>query len=233
MMPLIQALVVGLLALSGIVLTQSWTTRREYAKRRIEFAEDVLALFYEVSDAVRAIRSPAGWSGEGRTRQRGEHESEAQSSALDRAYVVVERYKTHEAIFSNLRSKKYRFKAMFRGNSHEPFDAVFGVLNRIFAASHMLGATYWQDRGQRRMEPAKWEQHLRAMEQEEAIFWMMPDNDSITPTVDAAISRIEAITDAAAKEYVRPLDWRERWRALTGRIQQRQDERASSTKAVG
>ena len=232
MMPLIQALVVGLLALSGIVLTQSWTTRREYAKRRIEFAEEVLALFYEVSDALRAIRNPAGWSGEGRTRQRGEHESEAQSSALDQAYVVVERYKTHETVFSNLRSKKYRFKAMFRGNSHEPFDAVFGALNRVFVASHMLGATYWQDRGQRMMESAKWKHHLQTMEQQEAIFWMMPDNDLITPIVDEAISKIEAITDAAAKEYVRPFDWAERWKALSGRRQERRDEGPSSTKAV-
>jgi hypothetical protein len=63
-MPLIQALFIGLLALLGIVITQSWTTRREYAKRRIEFAEEVLALFYEVSDALRFIRNPAGWVGE-------------------------------------------------------------------------------------------------------------------------------------------------------------------------
>jgi len=45
LMPIVQAVIVGLLALAGIALTLSWTTPREYAKRRIEFAEEVLAQF--------------------------------------------------------------------------------------------------------------------------------------------------------------------------------------------
>ena len=75
---LMQALVVGSLALFGIVLTQSWTTRREYSKRRIEFAEEVLALFYEVRDAFRFIGiRRMGWRGQhaaacrARNRERG------------------------------------------------------------------------------------------------------------------------------------------------------------------
>jgi hypothetical protein len=221
-MPLIQALFVGLLALFGIVITQSWTTRREYAKRRIEFAEEVLALFYEVRDALRFIRNPAGWVGEGSTRPRGEHEIEADSRILDMAYVVFERYKKQEAIFSNLRSKRYRFMAMFRCRSHEPFDAVNSALNQVFVASQMLGSHYWQRQGRVDMEPAIFQQHLSDMEAQEAIFWMIPDRDTITPVVDGAIKKIEVITDAAAKQYVHPFDWRERWKAFVAHKPQEQ-----------
>lgn len=43
--------------------------RREYVgKRRIELAESVLALFYEAEEAVKAIRSPFAYSGEGKSR---------------------------------------------------------------------------------------------------------------------------------------------------------------------
>jgi hypothetical protein len=115
-MPLVQALIVAVLALAGIVLTRSWTTRREYAKRRIEFAEEVLTLFYEVRDAFSFIRGPPGWVREGSTRPRDEHELEAVAPIMDRAYVVVDRYKKQDPLFSNLRSKRYRFMAIFRGS---------------------------------------------------------------------------------------------------------------------
>jgi len=114
-MPILQSVIVGVLALIGIVLTQSWTSRREWAKRRVEFAEEMLSLFYEVRDAIRAIRSPLGSRGEGGTRVRGEGESKEIAELLDSAFVVVERYNKNEAIFNNIRAKKYRFMAMFRG----------------------------------------------------------------------------------------------------------------------
>jgi FtsZ-interacting cell division protein ZipA len=213
-MPLIQALIVGLLALIGIVLTQTWTTRREYAKRKIEFAEEVLALFYEVSDALQSIRSPLSGGAEGTSRPRSEHESESESRILDNAYVVIERYKKQEAVFHNLRSKKYRFMAIFRGRSHDPFEDITNALNKVFVASHMLGSHYWQRQGRVHMEPTEFQRHLDKMHEQEAIFWMIPDEDPITPIVDGAIKKVEAITNAAAKEYVNPIDWWERWKTF-------------------
>jgi hypothetical protein len=85
-MQILQACIVGGLALIGIVLTQSWTTRRDYTKRRLDLAAEVLALFYEVEDAIRFIRSPAQ-PGDGSTRQRREGETDKEAAALDRAYI--------------------------------------------------------------------------------------------------------------------------------------------------
>ena len=69
------------------------------------------------------------------------------------------------------------------------------------------------------MEPAIFQQHLSGMHEQEAIFWMIPDRDTITPVIDGAIRKIEVITDAAAKQYVHPFDWRERWKALVAHKQ--------------
>src|SRR4051812_43919722 len=115
LMPLVQAVIVGVLALVGIAITQTWTTRREYTKRRVELAEEVLALCYEAEDAIRSIRSPGVWAGEGGTRRRSSNERSEESEMLDRAYIVIERYNKYEATFKNLRAKKYTFMAAFRG----------------------------------------------------------------------------------------------------------------------
>jgi len=56
-LPLLQTLAGAGAAITGIVVTQLWTTQREHAKRRLEVAENMLAQFYEVADAIRFIRS--------------------------------------------------------------------------------------------------------------------------------------------------------------------------------
>jgi hypothetical protein len=205
--PLLQALIVGLLALFGIVITQSWTTRRDRAKRRIELAEEVLALFYEVREAIRSIRSPGGWVGEGGTRKRGDRETEEESKIMDNAFVVIERYKRFDALFSNLKSKKFRFMATFREDAQKPFDDIDIAINKIFIASHMLGSYLWKPQDHLHITDDQWAEHLRKVNEQEAVFWMMPDRDVITPIVDGAITKVETIADKAAKEYSGMADW--------------------------
>lgn len=204
--PLLQAFIVGFLALIGIILTQTWTTRREYAKRKIDLAEEVLALFYEVRDAIRAIRSPFSSGSEGSTRQRQEHETDAESRILDMAYVAIERHNKSHELFNALKSKRHRFMAMFRGKSQQPFDEIEAVLNRILLSAHMLGTHYWQRQGRVQMSSEEFQEHLEGMHEQEAIFWLMPNRDVISPMVDGAVSKVEAITDAAAREYANPFD---------------------------
>jgi hypothetical protein len=212
LLPVVQAIVVGLFALAGIVITQAWTSRREYAKRRLELAEEVLALFYEAREAIAFIRNPAGFSGEGSTRERQAGETEEESRALDRAFVARERYRNQEAVFNNLRTKKYRFMATFRGKSHIPFEQIMGSLNKIFAASHMLGTFYWR-RGERSgLTAQERADHLKALHEQEAVFWIMSENDPVTAAVDEAVHSIEAIAAMAATEYATSLsDWWQSW----------------------
>lgn len=157
---------------------------------------------YEVSDVIRYIRNPAGTIDEGSTRKRREGEFLDESRILDNAYVVVERYNKKEAVFSNLRAKRHRFMAMFRANAHEPFDDIANALHRVLVASHMLGSHYWKRQGRVQMEEQEFRNHLKGMQEQEAIFWMIPGSDVVTPIVDGAIKKVEAITDKAAQEYV-------------------------------
>ncbi|MGO9599675.1 MAG: hypothetical protein ACLP7Q_16925 [Isosphaeraceae bacterium] len=215
LMPLVQATIGGLLALLGIVIAgllallgiaikEAWTTRRDYRKRRVDLAEEVLALCHEAEEAIRSIRSPAVWAGEGGTRQRRESERPEESAALDRAYIVIERYNKYDQAFKNLKAKKYMFMAAFRGeDARRPFELIDQVMVKLRLASNALGEYYWQNMSQmREFAPDQRDRFLKAMEEQQAVFLAGSEPDPVTPVVTEAVQMVEAITDRAAKEYV-------------------------------
>ena len=133
----ITSISVAIAAISFTVGISAW--RREFVgKRRIELAESVLALFYEAEDAIREIRNPFSYAGEGRTRKRSENEQEEAAELLDQAYVVFERYRNKEKLFAELRSMKYRVMATFGSETGAPFDELSKVLNEIFSSAEIL-----------------------------------------------------------------------------------------------
>ena len=179
-------------ALTVIFGVNAW--RREYVgKRRIESAEEVLALFYEARDAVRHIRSPFGFGGEGNTRKQGERETPEEKQIYDKAYVVFERYNTHKELFSRIQAIRYRFMAQFGKDSAQPFDDLNKIMNEIFAASNML-VHYWLDQGRRQWaNDGELKAHVAKMHEYEAVFWeMSADKDKITPRLNALISNLES-----------------------------------------
>jgi hypothetical protein len=206
-MPIIQACIVGRLALIGIVLTQSWTTRRDYAKRRLDLASEVLALFYEVDDAIRFIRSPAQ-PGDGSTRQRRDGENAKEAAALDRAYIFDERRAKRESSFVALKAKRFLFIATFRGESHKPFATIDQVMHKLYMASNHLGQIYWQMRAELPMPtslfatPGQFDTFLKSTQDLEAVFCDMGGPaDPINPIVAEAVRAVEVIADKAAREY--------------------------------
>ena len=108
-------------AQAGSVALASWAIingidawKREFiGKRRIELAEETLAKFFEVKDAIIMIRSPFGRIGEGSSRAPAPGETEAETEVLNRGYVVVERYQKAEKTFSDFQVLKYKFMAAF------------------------------------------------------------------------------------------------------------------------
>ena len=170
--------------------------RREYVgKRRLDLAEKVLALFYEARDVIRYIRNPAGFVGEGSTRNAGPNESPEEKQINDNAYVVFERYNKRQELFNTIYSMRYRYMAQFGRGSAKPFDDLSKIVNEIFISARML-SHYWLEQGRRRWKnDEEFQKHLEEMHKHEAIFWDKgPDNDPITPKVNAVISDIEAQT---------------------------------------
>lgn len=208
MISAVSALVAALSFLAGV---SAW--KREYVgKRRIELAESVLAMFYEAEDAIREIRNPSSFSGEGGTRKRADGEREEESQLLDQAYVVFERYHKREQLFAQLRSLRYRFMAAFGASAAEPFDELTKVLRDIFFAARMLGTRYWPRQGRVQMSPDERSKHLDKMHRQEAVFWYMgEDQDEISPRIREAVRKVESITNTAVASQSGIINDLKRW----------------------
>jgi hypothetical protein len=175
-----------------IIGVNAW--RREYVgKRRLELAEEVLALFYEARDIISYIRNPFSFAGEGSTRNADPNESPEEKRINDNVYIVFERYNKRQDLFNKLYSMRYRYMARFGKDSAKPFDELNKIVNDIFTSARML-SHYWKEQGRRRWQSdEEFKRHLEEMRKHEAIFWAMSaDKDPILPRVNAVISDIEA-----------------------------------------
>lgn len=94
---------------------------------------------------------------------------------------------------------KYRVMATFGSIVGESFDELNMIINEIFSAAHILGTYYWKRQGRVHMSDEEFQKQLEQMNKYEAIFWSMgPENDEITPRVQRAVEKIEAIAKEAS-----------------------------------
>ena len=188
------SIIVASVITSGVVIYGVNAWHREYTgKRKLELAEEVLALFYEARDAIRIIRSPASYGGEGSTRNAAPNETPQEKQINDNAYIAVERYNKQQKLFNKIHSMRYRYMAQFSKDAAKPFDELNRIVNDILRSAGML-SHYWKEQGKRQWKSEEeFQQHLNAMHKQEAIFWeMSSDTDQITPRVEEVISDIEA-----------------------------------------
>ena len=204
------------LAQAGAVISACWAIisgigawKREFiGKRQIELAEQVLAKFFEIKDAIAMIRSPFSRSDEGSSRKRSEHESRETSELLDRGYIVFERYSTKESAFADFNTLKYRFMASFGAESEQIFTDTTTILNTIFVSAQMLGTHYWQRQGRVPMDPEECKEHLQEMQRHQQIFWDHgTDDDEIRKKLAAVQKRLDAIVKPCFQESMRTYTW--------------------------
>ena len=200
---IVQALSILFACWAVIAGIDAW--KREFiGKRRIEIAEQILAKFYEVKDAIAFIRSPWSGSEEGKSRKRGPAEGEAESKLLDRGYIVFERYEKRMNTFVELNTLKYRFMAAFGAESESVFVRINQVLNSIFISAQMLATHYWQRQGRVPMEPDEFQRHLDEMHKHEGVFWdRYNENDEVRKELSAIQSELEKITAPCFEEKMR------------------------------
>lgn len=183
---LIQNIFVIIASIVAIYGVRAW--RRQFVgKRKIELAEEVLALFYEVRDIIKYIRDPGGFSKEGSSRETEGEETPLVKEARDRAFVPMERYNKHRSTFSKLYSLKYRFVAYFGKDAAAPFDDLRGILNEIFLAARRL-SRYWSIESGTPMT----EEQVKKRDMSEAIIWEdEAEEDQINPKLDHIIEQME------------------------------------------
>ena len=95
--------------------------------------------------------------------------------------------------------------ATFGSKSEEPIDELYRIINEIFSAANILGTYYWKRQGRVRMSEEEFQKHLEQMHKYEATFWFMgEEDDEITPRVQRAVEKMEAI---ARKESMMNASW--------------------------
>jgi hypothetical protein len=181
-------------AISGV---NAW--RREHSgKRRAELAEDTLALFYEVADAIRVLRHPFSFPQETEEVEKAEEESEQAYRARKNASVVFHRYKQHQELFNRLHAMRYRFMAQIGKEEAKPFDDIRKIVNEIIAAARMLARLWARSdfaSGQ------QWREHQQRVDNQEAVFWEgLKDKDPINPRLDKTVQDMEQICKAVIEE---------------------------------
>ncbi|WP_446810763.1 hypothetical protein ACH50O_04075 [Methylomonas sp. 2BW1-5-20] len=186
----ISILIAAWVAVYGI---DSW--RREHAgKRRIELAEDTLALFYEAVDVINWMRHPMAFAAETESIERGKHESEGDYQARKNASVVFVRYQQHQELFNKIHSMRYRFMAQIGKDKAKPFEDLRDIENEIKAAARILARLWSREQF---VTPEQWENHQKQIQNYEAVFWSgIEEEDPITPKLNSVIEKIETTCQA-------------------------------------
>jgi hypothetical protein len=181
------------------IIGASWTAvygidqwRREHrGKREAELAEEVLSLFYEAQDAIRHIRNPFTFGGEGSSRKGGENETPEEKDAFDKAYVVFERFNTHLELFNKIHAIRYRFMAQFGVDAARPFDDLRIITSEIQVSAQML-AQLWARQNWYFRTGQQEQHHFDEIQKHEAVFWEgLKDKDPINPKLNQCIAEIE------------------------------------------
>ncbi|MEQ1656126.1 MAG: hypothetical protein ABL960_10535 [Nitrospira sp.] len=159
-------------------------------KRKIELAEEVLALFYQVRDVIASIRSSFGHEGEGETRKPGPNEKPDHKDVLDQAYVLIERYNRHAEVFSRLRALRYRFMAQFGTESSVPFDDLNRLINELVLAARRKARLATVAERSLQSDEAL-EKYRQEWLENERIYYSGDEDDPIVPKLEKIISEIE------------------------------------------
>lgn len=150
-------------------------------KRAQDLAEEVLSGFYEVARMMPAIRSPATWNHEGKSRPRPEGEQDSIASLRDTYYAIVERLDRNREVIARLLSKQFRVQAVFGTEATGPFEELNGIVSRITTSARMLIMTAGQTPPP---SHTKWQSDIWAD-------WGKVDE--VSASIDAMIADVERI----------------------------------------
>lgn len=186
----VQAVAVIVASVVAIFGINAW--KREYVgKRRMELAEEVLAMFYEVKDVIHDIRAPFSFGGEGTTRVPGPDETPEKKKNLDQAYITIERYKRNAELFSRLFSARYRFIAAFGSDAGKPFYELNQRINELhtnawFYGEHLSTPEWTLNTEERIQQHGEEGQRIRRV-----LFKLAGTEDSFGGKIDAIVADID------------------------------------------
>ena len=167
--------------------------REEFiGKRRVELAEEALALFHQANDVVTFMRFPAGFAEESLSRKTEAVETPKQKQIRDDAYVTFKRYNSNLKIFSRIQALRYRFLAQFGKDAVSPFNRLKSILDELFgAARQWVMLSEIDDRTF--SSPDKLKEHQARISTLEKVLWEADETDSISQRLTSIVQEIEHI----------------------------------------
>jgi len=152
-------------------------------KRRTEFAEIVLADFYQAQRIIDEARSPGSMGNEGSTRPKFPSETEDETRTLNAYFAAAERLNNRNEFFAQLHSRRYRFTAYFGREAAKPYDDLHKIYAEILVAVRMLLDTHRQrDLGFMPQGIDQWKT---------TIGWGLPEKDTIPARLTGIVEAIE------------------------------------------
>lgn len=190
-MAVLQSLAVIAASFVAFYGINSW--RRELVgKRRIELAEEVLALFYQAKDIIAFMRFPVGYSDESSSRKADPRETPEQKRIRDDAFVTLERFNKHSDVFGRIHALRYRFMAQFGRDAVAPFDELKSITDQLFVAARQW--VMLSEVGERTFSsPQSLQEHRARIEKCDGVLWGMEKDDPISLRVEKAITTVEQI----------------------------------------
>lgn len=168
-------------------------------KRKIELAEEIFILFYQVRDAIKHIRSPASFGGEGASVKAKLDNPEETAEIPDQVFVVHERYDRHKEIFSRLQSLRYRFTLHFPEEDTKSFDEIENIVREIFSSTRKYTRIARVIRDSQNPDKER-EKYRDKIQKCEDTFWLADEeNETITPRLDSIIAKIDKICKKTVK----------------------------------
>lgn len=201
--------VITLLGKTIAVISACWAIvsgigawKREFiGKRRIELAEETLATFFEIKDAVAFIRNPFSSTGEGESRVVGEHETSEETELLNRGHIVFERYEKRREVFARFEALKYKFMASYGSESGDIFKDTNKAVNTIFHSARQLATWYWKRQGSTKMSEVEFDKHLEQMRKHEDVFWdTWEDDDVIRKQLQSIQAKLDKVVESTFEE---------------------------------
>jgi hypothetical protein len=196
---IIQYLCVSLASVFAVFGITKWRSEINY-KKYTEIAEETRKLFYQVKDAVRVIRSPFGYQGEGSSRKRDSNENADDSKVMDQAYALIERMEKYSDLFIQLDSLRYKHISLFGIMRNDPFEQLSKIIRELRYSSYRLSELWRRQNRLSLYDESTKKSHFDEMEKWEAVFWEIKEDDEINKRID------EVIGIMMSKGYIDRLD---------------------------
>jgi hypothetical protein len=177
---------------SGVAI---WGVNAWKRKKDMEFAEEVLSLFYQAERAIEDIRNRVYDLAKGQSREPEKDETPEQKQARDRAYVVFKKIMEYGNIFDKLHTMRFRYMARFGKDKAGPFDEIKNIVDDIWVSAQRLTELWEEQATMQKIGQKLSTENQKEIADYEKVIWSSwrKEPDLIKSRIKEAVRDIEAI----------------------------------------